>query len=181
MTTEVAFTKYIWARIVSVLLAAFCMQLSLAQEGGTEAEPDQPRPAESVVVQATPDSEMWQQRFTVLIDQKFAFEKDSGDADDLYRQLDRVLHSRVHRINEQMRVASSPTQPVNLEQDLPADIETIADLHENIDALYEIRLLLLEHLSDGLRLGSSGDRCYRHGSAGAGKLSIFGSRFIFAH
>ena len=152
MTTKAALAGNSWARTTVALLAACCMQLSLAQEGDTEAEPDQPRAVESVVVKSAPDSEVWQQRLTVFIDRKFAFEQDSGDADDLFRQLDLVLHSRVHRINEQMRNATSPLHAVNLERDLPADIESIADLHENIDKLYEVRLLLLEHLSDDLRL-----------------------------
>jgi hypothetical protein len=135
-----------------VLLIACCGPLVFAQDDSTDSEPDQSRPEEATVSKSAPDSEMWQQRFTVFIEQKFAFEQDSEDADDLYRQLDLVLHSRVHRINDQMRDAKSPLQPVNLERDLPADIESIADLHENIDELYEVRLSLLEHLSDDLRL-----------------------------
>ncbi|MGI9200738.1 MAG: hypothetical protein ACR2QL_06750 [Woeseiaceae bacterium] len=135
-----------------VLLAACCMPQSLAQEESSEAAPEQPRQDKSEAVVATPDSEVWNQRVTIFIDQKFAFEKDSEDADDLYRQLDLVLHSRVHRINEKMRDANSPSQPVNLERDLPTDIKSIADLHENIDELYKVRLMLLEHLSDELRL-----------------------------
>lgn len=152
MTTEAAFIGNSWTRSALVLLAAFCVPLLLAQAGSTAVDTDQQPEAEIAAEDVTPDSEMWRGRATVLIDQKFAFEKDSEDADDLFRQLDLVLHSRVHRINEQMRNANSPLQAVNLEHDLPVDIVSIADLHENIDELYEIRLMLLEHLSDDLRL-----------------------------
>jgi hypothetical protein len=136
---------------VQVLLLSLCLApLAVAQD--ESAGPDE-EPTPKVVV-ATPQAvqEAWGDRVERLIEEIFAFEKDSGDADDLFRELDLVLHDRIHRINDRMRDANSPEQPVNLEGELPPDVTTIADLHANIDELYTARLRLLDYLSEELHL-----------------------------
>ncbi|MGI9220526.1 MAG: hypothetical protein ACR2QS_05765 [Woeseiaceae bacterium] len=163
MTAVVSLTRSPWARVCYVLPICLLASFATAQqeearpaiseqpEAIGQPEPEQP-PSIKSDVEAPPASEAWEERVTILIEQKFAFEKDSEDADDLFRKLDLVLHARIHRINERMVRATSPRQPVNLDGDLPAEIVSIEDLHENIRELYAARLMLLEHLSDELHL-----------------------------
>lgn len=81
-----------------------------------------------------------------------SFEKNSGDADSLFHELDNVLRTRIQLINGQMRDAGSPSDAVTGSVPLPSGVETIADLHVNIAELYAARLRLVPYLSDELQL-----------------------------
>jgi len=87
-----------------------------------------------------------------LINEIGLFEKDSGDADNLFLGVDQVLRSRIKQINQRMKSAHSPMEDVLAANELPTEIVTIADLHANVEALYEARLRLLPHLTPNLYL-----------------------------
>lgn len=143
-------TGTLCSKALLVVALLFWQCAVIAQE--EEQAPSENEPLAAAVEEPAPLAVSWSDRVNRLIEQKFLFEKDSEDADNLFRELDRALHDRIHRINDRMRSASSPWQPVNLDKRLPVSIHSIADLHENINELYAARLRLLEHLSDELQL-----------------------------
>lgn len=97
-------------------------------------------------------ADQWLQDVDFLIRDIRSFRKDADDADSLYKELDRILQARVHRINERMTDATSPLDPVYAANELPPSIQSIGDLHVSIDGLYDARLRLLPYLSYQYRL-----------------------------
>ena len=138
------------ARILFVLLLSSHAGTAVAQE--TASENDPPTTLDEVVADKVIVVDPWSDRVDRLVEDISDFRKTAEDADELYVALDSVLHDRIHKINARMRGAHSPSEPVNFESELPADIVSIADLHANVGELYAARLRLLEHLSTRMHL-----------------------------
>lgn len=132
------------------MLAAFYAGLADAQEATREEV--QPSTLTEVIANDAVVVESWGERVDRLIEEISDFDKTAADADELYVELERVLHDRIHNINARMRRAYSPSEPVDFGDELPAEIISIADLHANIGELYSARLRLLEHLTSGMQL-----------------------------
>jgi hypothetical protein len=94
----------------------------------------------------------WSRRADSLIAAIANFEMTPADADQFFLELDTVLAERVRLANERMRDARSPTEPIGDGVALPQEIETIADLHDDVRDLYAVRLRLLDYLTPGLHL-----------------------------
>jgi len=142
-----------------LLLLAVIPTLAIAQDDDPRVDQDPPPPndgVDQVLLLDTPEIEptvgSWSERADAVIGQIIEFEKDAEDADELILEIDKVLKSRLYRINERMKGARSPTELVSSENELPPEIVTIADLHANINDLYRARIRLLEHTSPDLHL-----------------------------
>jgi hypothetical protein len=137
-------------RLLLVFLALSHAVFAPAQE--IAADREKPGTLADVVADRDEVVEPWGKRVDRLIEQIEVLEKSPEDADELYIELERVLHDRIHTINARMRRAYSPSEPVGPDSGLPVEISTIADLHENVDELYSARLRLLDHLTDRMIL-----------------------------
>jgi len=158
LTTGASLSGNIRARIVLGLLLSCSAVSAFGQEDSPDNDQD-PLPANSgsdqVLLVETPRisaPENWGERVDRLIRGISQFGRDAKDADELFLELDRVLQARILQINKRMIGARSPSELLNSPVALPADIVSIADLHANIDELYDARLRLLEHLTPGLHL-----------------------------
>jgi len=158
LTTGVSLSGNIRARILLGLLVSCCTVSAVGQEGSSDSD-QSPLPAnagtDQVLLVESPQVlavDNWGERVARLTDEISRFERSAEDADELFYELDRVLHARIQQNNERMKGARSPSEPVNASGELPAGIVSIADLHANINELYDGRLRLLEHLTPGLHL-----------------------------
>jgi len=138
------------ARIFFVLLVSCHAGWAFSQDAVSDG--DKAKTLTDVVAKEVVVVEPWGDRVDRLIDDISGFQKTAADADELYVALDAVLHDRIHKINARMRRAYSPSEPVNQDDDFPAEIVSIADLHANVGDLYSARLRLLEHLTSEMYL-----------------------------
>lgn len=142
--------KTLTAARTAWLLPLVCLLASgLAFGQGQSADEQDPPPAKPTPTTAEED---WAGRVDRMIRSINVLSQSSSDADSLFHQLDDVLANRIQLINQHMRDARSPIDPVNTDQGLPSDIVTITDLHKNIVDLYAARVRLLPYLSNQLRL-----------------------------
>ncbi|MFT5500875.1 MAG: hypothetical protein ACI88G_001008 [Woeseiaceae bacterium] len=136
--------------------------LSYAQDGGQQVpgSAQDPVPGNAglgqVLLAETPElpapGESLSERVDQLIQEILLLEKIASDADELFLEVDRTLQTRVNHINQRMKGARSPLEPVYAASELPGGNITIQDLHNDVEELYAARIRLLEYVTPNLHL-----------------------------
>lgn len=149
--------SFLTGTVIAVLPVLLLAQELPTQDpsAGQDPLPENVTPDQALIVDtpaAPGTADQWRQDVDRLIQDIRGLRSSAIEADSYYQDLDRVLQARVHRINQRMKDARSPLDPIYAANELPPAIRTISDLHVDIDGLYDTRLRLLPYLSSHYRL-----------------------------